>query len=230
MIALVQRVRQARVEVAGEVIGAIQQGLLTLVCAEPADTPETTSRLLDKLLKLRIFADAAGKMNLSLADVKGGLLLVSQFTLAADTTRGNRPSFTAAAAPELGRADHPRPRARALRILLVEDHGDTARIMRRLLMCDGHEVQTAADVATALRISSEGGFDLLLSDLGLPDGSGLELMRTLRQQGLTLPGIAVSGYGQEQDVAQSRAAGFAAHLTKPVDLVQLEDAIAAASV
>ncbi len=104
MIALVQRVRQARVEVAGEVIGAIQQGLLTLVCAEPADTPETTSRLLDKLLKLRIFADAAGKMNLSLADVKGGLLLVSQFTLAADTTRGNRPSFTAAAAPELGRS------------------------------------------------------------------------------------------------------------------------------
>ena len=104
MIALVQRVRQARVEVAGAVVGAIGPGLLVLVCAEPADTPGLASRLLDKLLKLRIFADAAGKMNLSLQDVEGGLLLVPQFTLAADTMRGNRPSFTAAAAPELGRS------------------------------------------------------------------------------------------------------------------------------
>lgn len=104
MIALVQRVRQARVEVAGAVVGAIGPGLLVLVCAEPADTPEMASRMLDKLLRLRIFSDAAGRMNLSLQDVNGGLLLVSQFTLAADTTRGNRPSFTAAAAPDLGRA------------------------------------------------------------------------------------------------------------------------------
>ena len=103
MIALVQRVRQARVEVDGAVVGAIGPGLLVLVCAEPADTPDVASRLLDKLLKLRIFADAAGKMNLSLQDVDGGLLLVSQFTLAADTSRGNRPSFIAAAGPELGR-------------------------------------------------------------------------------------------------------------------------------
>ena len=103
MIALVQRVREARVEVADTVVGAIGPGMLVLVCAEPADTPELVSRLLDKLLKLRIFADAAGKMNLSLQDVKGGLLLVSQFTLAADASRGNRPSFTAAAAPALGR-------------------------------------------------------------------------------------------------------------------------------
>ncbi len=104
MIALAQRVRQARVEVDGAVVGAIGPGLLVLVCAEPADTPEIASRLLHKLLKLRIFEDAAGKMNLSLQDVNGGLLLVSQFTLAADTSRGNRPSFTAAAAPELGRS------------------------------------------------------------------------------------------------------------------------------
>lgn len=104
MIALVQRVRQARVEVGDAVVGAIGPGLLVLVCAEAGDTPELASRMLDKLLKLRIFADAAGKMNLSLQDVNGGLLLVSQFTLAADTSRGNRPSFTAAAAPDLGRA------------------------------------------------------------------------------------------------------------------------------
>lgn len=104
MIALVQRVRQAHVEVGDAVVGAIGPGLLVLVCAEAADTPELVSRMLDKLLKLRIFADAAGKMNLSLQEVNGGLLLVSQFTLAADTSRGNRPSFTAAAAPALGRA------------------------------------------------------------------------------------------------------------------------------
>ena len=104
MLALVQRVRQARVEVADAVVGAIGPGLLVLVCAEVADTPELASRMLDKLLKLRVFADAAGKMNLSLQDVNGGLLLVSQFTLAADTSRGNRPSFTAAASSELGRA------------------------------------------------------------------------------------------------------------------------------
>jgi D-tyrosyl-tRNA(Tyr) deacylase len=104
VIALAQRVRQARVEVEGAVVGTIGQGLLVLVCAEAADTPAVASRLLEKLLKLRVFADAGGKMNLSLQDVNGGLLLVSQFTLAADTSRGNRPSFTAAAGPEQGRA------------------------------------------------------------------------------------------------------------------------------
>jgi len=104
LIALVQRVSQARVEVAGEVAGAIGQGLLVLVCAEPADTPAQATRLVDKLLKLRIFGDDAGKMNRSVQDVGGGLLLVSQFTLAADTRAGNRPSFTGAAPAALGRA------------------------------------------------------------------------------------------------------------------------------
>ena len=104
MIALLQRVRSARVEVAGRAVGAIDHGLLVLVCAEPADTPETAARLVDKLLKLRIFADDAGKMNRSVQDVAGGLLVVSQFTLAADTTSGNRPSFTSAAPAALGRA------------------------------------------------------------------------------------------------------------------------------
>jgi D-tyrosyl-tRNA(Tyr) deacylase len=104
VIALVQRVRQARVEVDGVVVGAIGHGLVALVCAEPADTPAQAARLVDKLLKLRIFADAAGKMNRSVQDVAGGLLLVSQFTLAADTSAGNRPSFTGAAPAALGRA------------------------------------------------------------------------------------------------------------------------------
>lgn len=104
MIALLQRVRQARVEVDGEVVGRIDAGLLAFVCAEPADTEAQAAKLVDKLLALRIFADAAGKMNRSLQDVGGGLLLVSQFTLAADTRGGKRPSFSAAAPPAQGRA------------------------------------------------------------------------------------------------------------------------------
>ena len=103
MLALVQRVREARVEVADQVTGAIGPGLLVFVCAEPADTEALADKLVAKLLKLRIFSDEAGKMNRSVADVQGGLLIVSQFTLAADTSGGNRPSFTNAAPPALGR-------------------------------------------------------------------------------------------------------------------------------
>jgi D-aminoacyl-tRNA deacylase len=103
MIALLQRVANARVEIAGRTVGAIGHGLLVLVCAEPADTEAVADKLVAKLLKLRVFSDEAGKMNRSVTDVQGGLLIVSQFTLAADTTGGNRPSFTGAAPPELGR-------------------------------------------------------------------------------------------------------------------------------
>jgi len=104
VIALVQRVSRARVDVAGEAVGQIGRGLLVLVCAEPADTDEQARRLVDKLLKLRIFADDDGRMNRSLQDVQGGLLIVSQFTLAADTPGGNRPSFSGAAPAPQGRA------------------------------------------------------------------------------------------------------------------------------
>ena len=116
MKAIAQRVREARVEVAGRTIGQIGAGLLVLVCAERGDDEATGERLLQKLLKLRIFPDAAGKMNLSLQDIQGGLLLVSQFTLAADLSTGNRPSFTQAAPPEEGRRlyDHLASRARVL--------------------------------------------------------------------------------------------------------------------
>ena len=103
MIALIQRVSEARVEIAGRVAGAIDHGLLVLVCAEPNDTEALADKLVAKLLKLRVFSDEAGKMNRSVVDVQGGLLIVSQFTLAADTSAGNRPSFTAAAAADLGR-------------------------------------------------------------------------------------------------------------------------------
>lgn len=103
MISVLQRVRQARVEVDGEVCGKIDQGLLVLVCAERGDSEAEADKLLAKLLKLRIFGDDEGKMNRSVQDVAGGLLLVSQFTLAADTASGNRPSFKQAAAPDEGR-------------------------------------------------------------------------------------------------------------------------------
>jgi len=103
MKALLQRVREARVEIAGEPVGAIGAGLLVLLCAERGDGEAQAERMLAKILKLRIFSDAAGKMNLSVQDTGGGLLIVSQFTLAADASGGNRPSFTQAAAPDEGR-------------------------------------------------------------------------------------------------------------------------------
>jgi D-aminoacyl-tRNA deacylase len=98
--ALLQRVSQASVAVDGRVVGSIESGLLVLLCAERGDTDDVARRLVEKLTKLRVFEDDAGKMNLSVQDISGSLLIVSQFTLAADTSKGNRPSFTAAALPE----------------------------------------------------------------------------------------------------------------------------------
>lgn len=102
MIALIQRVSSARVDVDGEPVGQIGPGLLALVAVQPDDGEAQTQRMLERLLGYRVFSDAQGKMNLSLTDTGGGLLLVSQFTLAADTGRGMRPSFTTAAPPQAG--------------------------------------------------------------------------------------------------------------------------------
>ncbi len=103
MIALLQRVTHAKVEVDGALVGAIDKGLMVLVCAEREDTEQDAQQLLSKLLTYRVFSDEAGKMNRSVKDVAGGLLLVPQFTLAADTQSGTRPSFTPAAPPALGK-------------------------------------------------------------------------------------------------------------------------------
>ncbi len=103
MIALLQRVSDAKVVVDGVTIGAIDAGLMVLVCAERIDTEKDAEQLLSKLLSYRVFSDDAGKMNRSVNDVQGGLLLVPQFTLAADTQSGTRPSFTPAAPPALGK-------------------------------------------------------------------------------------------------------------------------------
>ncbi|TLX61326.1 D-tyrosyl-tRNA(Tyr) deacylase [Stutzerimonas nosocomialis] len=115
MKGLLQRVRQARVEVAGEVVGSIDQGLLVLIGVERGDDPARADKLLHRLLNYRVFSDEAGRMNRSLRDVEGGLLLVSQFTLAADTRSGMRPSFSSAAPPDEGERlyDYLLERARA---------------------------------------------------------------------------------------------------------------------
>ncbi len=137
MLALIQRVSQARVEVAGRLIGAIDQGLLVLVCAEPTDTETIADKLVAKLLKLRIFSDDAGKMNRSVVDVRGGLLIVSQFTLAADTSAGNRPSFTAAAPAELGQQLYQRVLATARAQHPVVAAGEFGADMQVHLVNDG---------------------------------------------------------------------------------------------
>ena len=137
MISVIQRVTRARVDVAGATIGEIGPGLLVLVCAEQGDSEAQADRLLAKILKLRIFGDEAGKMNRSVQDTGGGLLVVSQFTLAADTSGGNRPSFTNAAAPGEGRRlyDYFVERARASHP--VVQTGEFAATMQVHLVNDG---------------------------------------------------------------------------------------------
>ncbi|CAN7608283.1 D-aminoacyl-tRNA deacylase [Variovorax paradoxus] len=137
MKAIVQRVASARVDIAGQTVGAIGAGLLVLLCAERGDADAMADRMLAKLLKLRIFSDEAGKMNRSVQDIGGGLLVVSQFTLAADVSGGNRPSFTQAAAPDEGRRlyDYFVHRARAAHPLVAT--GEFGADMQVHLVNDG---------------------------------------------------------------------------------------------
>ena len=137
------------------------------------------------------------------------------------------------ALPEPGRsrATASRPAASAeaatappspLRILVVEDEPATLRLMARLLRGLGHEVTTAGTIASAHGGGEAGEFDLIVSDIGLPDGSGLDLMRRVVALRGPIPAIALTGYGMEEDIVRSREAGFAAHLTKPIDFTKLE--------
>ena len=137
MIAVLQRVSDASVRVDGEVIGQIGTGLLVLLCAEKGDTDAVADKMLAKILKLRIFSDAAGKMNLSVQGMGGGLLLVSQFTLAADVVGGNRPSFTQAAAPDEGRRLYEHFVAQAQKAHPVVQTGRFAADMKVALINDG---------------------------------------------------------------------------------------------
>jgi D-aminoacyl-tRNA deacylase len=137
VIALVQRVARAAVSVAGERVGAIGAGLLVFVCAEPADDEAIAERLVERLLKLRVFADAAGKMNRSVVDVAGGLLVVSQFTLAAELSGGNRPSFSGAAPAAQGRSLYERVLAAARARHPVVEAGVFGAEMQVELVNDG---------------------------------------------------------------------------------------------
>jgi len=137
VIAIAQRVSRADVSVGGVSVGAIDHGLLVLACAEPDDTEAIADKLIAKLLKLRVFSDDAGKMNRSVVDVHGGLLIVSQFTLAADVSGGNRPSFTGAAGPELGRALYERLLATARALHPIVASGVFGADMQVSLVNDG---------------------------------------------------------------------------------------------
>ncbi len=137
MIALIQRVTEARVTVDGAGVGAIGPGLLALVAVQPGDGQAQVERMLERLLGYRVFGDDEGRMNRSLADTGGGLLLVPQFTLAADTANGMRPSFTAAAPPELAQALFERLLARARERHATVESGRFGAHMKVALVNDG---------------------------------------------------------------------------------------------
>ena len=162
----------------------------------------------------------------SLMEMQGGQLSASSEGL------GKGATFTAiflrseapTAAPAASQPKLPATNAKSLRILLVDDHEDTARAMRSLLRQLGHDVTLADSVGGALNAFAAQKFDVLLSDIGLPDGSGLDLMRQIRQS-YGIRGIALSGFGMDEDVRKSREAGFSNHLTKPISFQRLESAI-----
>jgi len=164
-----------------------------------------------------------------LAAASAGVGLGATFTVEIPTVPAPATALAPATAPgglPLSPANDPgvAPPHRQVRVLLVDDNQDTLKFLSTLLTRKGHVVGSAPDMASALRLASEADFDLLISDIELPDGSGLELMRTIRSR-RPVPGIALSGFGSLDDVEQSCAAGFALHLTKPVDFRRLEQAI-----
>ncbi len=137
MIALIQRVSEARVEVEGRVVGAIGRGILALVGVERGDGEAQAERLAERVLSYRIFPDAGGKMNLSLLDIKGELLAVPQFTLAADTKAGTRPGFSTAASPEEGRRLFERFVLLSVQKRLIVKTGEFGADMKVSLVNDG---------------------------------------------------------------------------------------------
>ena len=137
MIGLLQRVREASVTIDDKRVAAIERGLLVLVGFRDGDQEQRLDRFIERLLNYRVFPDANGRMNLSLREVRGGLLAVPQFTLAADTTRGNRPSFTPAAAPETGRALFEEFRRRLIQAWPESGFGRFGTDMQVALINDG---------------------------------------------------------------------------------------------
>jgi CheY-like chemotaxis protein len=162
----------------------------------------------------------------SLAEAHGGrLTAASPGPARGSTFLLELPTVTrpAAANPPSGSTEPFLPPSRRLRILLVEDNKDTLKYLALVLGARGHQVTTSERIAQALQAAAERSFDLMISDIELPDGNGFELMRQFRWSGL--PAIALSGYGSDEDVRASLDAGFAEHLTKPVDVTKLETSI-----
>jgi D-tyrosyl-tRNA(Tyr) deacylase len=137
MRALLQRVTEARVSVDGKVVGQIDHGLLVLLAVQPGDTEAIADKMVHKITNYRVFSDAEGKMNRSVCDVNGGVLWVSQFTLAADTQKGLRPSFTSAAAPDVARALFDYTVAKASQLPIVNQTGCFGAYMQVSLVNDG---------------------------------------------------------------------------------------------
>jgi CheY-like chemotaxis protein len=133
-----------------------------------------------------------------------------------------RPAVGGDGEPDVGVRESEATPPSSLRILVVEDEPATLRLMARLLRGLGYAVTTAGTIAAALEVSEAGEFDLVVSDIGMPDGSGLDLMRRVVSRHGPVPAIALTGYGMEEDIRRSREAGFTAHLTKPIDFAKLE--------
>jgi len=208
-----------RIDITDTGIGIKPEGLPHLFDRFEHGDPEVT-RLFGGLgLGLSISKGLAELHGGSVAAASPGPGQGSTFTVKLPLLRDFDP-----AGGEARSADSDESAVRALRVLLVEDHPDTIRTMTRLLDSHGHTVRTADCLAAALGAAAAETFDLLISDIGLPDGSGLDLMRQLRAQ-YALKGIALSGFGTEEDVRKSKDAGFAAHLTKPINLKELERVI-----
>jgi signal transduction histidine kinase/ActR/RegA family two-component response regulator len=194
--------------------------------------PEATSRIFDAFEQAdRSITRQFGGLGLGLAICRALVTLHGGTIFAESAGRGKGATFTVRLATAPGvqisssHEENTTPsRDAELAVLLVEDHESTADVMARLLNGMGHRVTVAPDVATARRIFDNAVFDVLVSDLGLPDGSGLDLMRQLR--GFSkIPAIAISGYGMEDDIRQSENAGFDAHLVKPIDVTILKSVI-----